>query len=135
GRPPAYTAPARTTPWEVINHDTDQRRDTAGPGCQQPGDGQGTHPAADRLRGRRRPDAPALTADVTAGVGSRPRRQPGRAMAAAGRGRAGADAPGDRPSLRRVRAPQGRTPHAAAAAARRGASVRPPGPRPGARPA
>src|SRR5579859_2317458 len=71
---------------EESKHDADRHRGAgaAGPGRPQPGDRQGTHRTADRLRGRRRPGAPALPADVTAGVGSRARRQPGRTLAAPG---------------------------------------------------
>ena len=92
---------------------------------REPAHGPGTHRAADRVRGRHRPGPPALAADVAAGLGPRAHRQPGRAVAAARRGRPGADAPGDRPALRRVRAPARRAAHAAAAAARRGPRATP----------
>src|SRR5262249_8154566 len=101
-------------------HDTDRPRGTAGPGPPHTGGRARAHRAADRLRRRPRPGAPALQADVTAGVGPRTRGQPGRTLAAAGSGRKGADAPGDRPALRRVRAPPGGTARPAAAAAGRG---------------
>src|SRR5205814_6925606 len=68
---------------------------------------------ADRQRGRGRPGQTALAAHVPAGLGPRAHRQPGRALAAARGRRPRADAPGDRPALRRVRAPAVRTPHAA----------------------
>ena len=56
-------------------------------------------------------------------------------MAAARGRRPRPAAPGDRPAVRRVRAPAGRAADAAAARAGRGARLRPRGPRPGARPA
>src|SRR5262249_15942224 len=77
---------------------------------------------------------PARPGDVAAGVGPRACGQRGRALAATGSWRAGADAPGDRPALRRVRAPPGGAAHAAAAATGRGTRVRPRGPGAGARP-
>ncbi len=49
-------------------------------------------PRADRLRRRGRPDPPALAADVPAGLGPGPRRQPGRAVAAPRRRRPRSDA-------------------------------------------
>ena len=83
-------------------------------------------------RGRRgRPGQTALPADVAAGLGPGARRQPGGAVAAARGRRRDPDAPGDRPAVRRVRAPAGEAPDAAAARAGRGARLRPRGPRPG----
>ena len=90
---------------------------------------------ADRLRGRGRPDPPALAADVPAGLGSGAHRQPGGDVAAARGRRPGPDAPRDRPALRRLRAPALRAADAAAAAAGRGPRLRARGAGPGARPA
>src|SRR5262249_30654910 len=80
---------------------------------------------AEGRRGGGGPGQTALAADVPAGLGPRAHRQPGRALAAARGRRARADAPGDRPALRRVRASALGTSHAAAAAARRGQGLRP----------
>ena len=77
--------------------------------------------------------APALAADVAAGVGPRAHRQPGGAVAAARRRRPRAGAPGDRRAVRRVRAPPRRPARAAAAQPGRGPRLRRRGPRQGAR--
>ena len=84
------------------------------------------HRPPHHLRGRPRPDRPALPADVAAGLGPGAHRQPGGAVAAARRRRAGGDAPRDRPALRRLRASARRAALAAAAGARRGPRATPP---------
>ena len=128
-RRPAATAcaastPARTERRTLAHGPTSPRRTpTADAADAEPAPGRGHRPhraalararprpgdrthAADRLRRRARPDRPALAADVAAGVGPRPHRQPGGAVAAARRPAAG---PALRPdiddALRRLRAP------------------------------
>ena len=122
-----------TTNWRK-SHDR-ASRGTAGDDREGADRGAAADHAAHRQRGRGGPGQTAFAADVAAGLGPGPHRQPGGALAAARGRRARPHAPGDRPAVRRVRAPARRAADAAAAAAGRGAALRPRGPRPGPRPA